>query len=130
MAFPMSGSSYVFELLHQVSQTSGGTNYGDEQLDISATSNTSYESTPLRPEMVNGPFTLKPDLPLTENGYVLTKTHCGGYCFSDCPPSWYRLSPLKFLQECRLGTRYEFEEFGKAPKQTWVQYDYHNVKRA
>jgi len=134
MSFPNSGTTYTQRLIQTTTRRSVASNYGHEMIIEDGNVGNVYDrgmnSIPINEGDVNGPFRVSSNLPLPSDGYVLTKTHCGGYCFSDCPPSWYRLSPLKFLQECRLGTRYEFEEFGKAPKQTWVQYDYHNVKRA
>jgi len=104
MAYPRSGSSLIFDLLHKVSKSGGATNYGDETL---GSSNKSNVSVPLLPGLVNGPFKLIPDLPVTSRGYILTKTHCGGYCLSDCPPNWYRISGPTFLSSCAFGRKKE-----------------------
>lgn len=58
---------------------------------------------PVRPEYVNGPYLRSPDKPLPPR-YILTKTHCGGYCM-DCPPTAYLLDPEPFQQSCLLSQR-------------------------
>ena len=37
-----------------------------------------------------------------ESGYVITKTHCGGYCFK-CAPEKYTISDAEFLKKCASG---------------------------
>jgi hypothetical protein len=57
---------------------------------------------PVRPELVNGPYLQTPTLKLPE--FVLTKTHCAGYCV-DCSPRDYIIDSFEnFQQGCRSGT--------------------------
>jgi len=131
MSFPNSGTTYTQRLIQKTSGYSVASNYGHELIDDSGNvlTDSRIDSIQINSADVNGPFLTSSSLTAPLNAYLLTKTHCGGYCFSECPPNWYRLSPLKFLQECRLGLRYNYIEPGKPPRESWVQYDYENVKR-
>jgi len=75
----------------------------------------------------DGPFRLS-DQPLPKGGYILSKSHCGGYCFSDCPPNWFKLTPQKFLNECTTGARFDQKEDGTSER-TWTHYDPSIVKK-
>jgi len=72
-----------------------------EDGDVGKVHDREIDSIPLIQD-VNRPYRVSPYLPLPSDDYVLAKTHCGGYCFLDYPPNWYRLSPLKFLQVPRM----------------------------
>lgn len=63
-----------------------------------------YESSP------GGPFWTDPKMNDTkpENGYILTKTHCGGYCDA-CGPEGSVLNQHLFLRQC-LATSYVSRE--------------------
>lgn len=52
---------------------------------------------PIRPELANGPFLQKPEMRVPH--YVLTKTHCYGYC-ADCYPKGYEATDKVFEQGC------------------------------
>jgi hypothetical protein len=52
---------------------------------------------PIRPELTDGPFLHK--LYLRVPHYVLTKTHCSGYC-DDCSPASYIVTDKDFEQGC------------------------------
>jgi Sulfotransferase domain len=55
-------------------------------------------ATPVRPEYTNGPFLHKPELRIPN--YILTKTHCYGYC-DDCSPRVYvAATPEVFAAGC------------------------------
>ena len=43
------------------------------------------------------------DAPLSEGGYTLTETHCGGFYSSDCLSHWNILKRDKYLTECVRG---------------------------
>ena len=51
----------------------------------------------------HGPFLINPSLPLPER-YVLTKTHCTGYC-TFCSQSGSLVSPSKFAERCHPGSK-------------------------
>lgn len=129
MSFPNSGTTYSHKLIQISTGASVASNYGHELFDSEGNVMKTHNSIPVAEGEVNGPFRTSADLPLPSQGYLLTKTHCGGYCFSHCPPNWYRLSPLKFLQECVLGMRH-VQPLNQPVTESWVQYDYHKVKKA
>ena len=128
LAFPNSGTTYTQRLVQVTSGRSVASNYGHEMINEEGNVEKRLDSIPVFDGSWSGPFRTANHLSLPESGYTLTKTHCGGYCFSDCPPTWYRLSPLKFLQECRLGMRHDAVS-DYVSRETWVQYDYLLVKR-
>jgi hypothetical protein len=91
MSFPNSGTSYTITNTEHMSNVSTATNYA-KGWDVAK---------PVRPELTNGPFLHQPDWEFPK-GYVLTKTHCGGYC-DECPASRYVLTVEKFQEKCTLG---------------------------
>ena len=127
MSFPKAGTTYTLSLYQAVSKTTAASNYGMERFDSTGTnvieSNT-HTSVPLlnTQDNLNGPFKLTPDLPLPTKGYVLTKTHCNGYCF-DCPPNWYHYSPTRFLKGCVSG-QYAHNST------EWVEYNPNLINKA
>ncbi|GKY99029.1 hypothetical protein MPSEU_000858600 [Mayamaea pseudoterrestris] len=70
LSFPNSGTSYTITNIQRISNTSAATNY------VSATQPGTI--TPVRPDLTNGPYLLKEERQVPK--YVLTKTHCAGYC--------------------------------------------------
>jgi len=129
MSFPNSGTTYTEKLVQMTTQLTVATNYGHEHVDRFGNADRVEQSTPVFDKGLDGPFRLS-DAPLPEGGFILTKTHCGGYCFSDCPPNWYILTPEKYLSECVRGARYTKKADGSGSEQTWVQYDPSIVKKA
>jgi hypothetical protein len=71
MSFPNSGTSYTITNTEHMSDASTASNYAKDWDDI----------VPVRSELTNGPFLHKPFANVPN--YVLTKTHCSGYC-EDC----------------------------------------------
>jgi hypothetical protein len=65
LSFPNSGTSFTSALVRELTQTSTGSNYDEAK-----------HPTPIFPEYQSGPFSLREHLPLPDNGYILTKTHC------------------------------------------------------
>jgi hypothetical protein len=56
-------------------------------------------SVPVHSDWKDGPFVHSTQLELPTN-YILTKTHCGGYCM-DCPPEAYVYDSVKaFERDC------------------------------
>lgn len=104
MSFPNSGTSYTGALVRNTTSIVTATNYG--------TANTmNKKSTPLFNFSTNGPFLTDPktffkgklNLPSSKNGtYILTKTHCGGYCFG-CSPKAYLQTQAQFRDDCLTG---------------------------
>jgi len=66
-------------------------------------------------------------------GYLLTKTHCTGYCM-ECPPDMYMISLEHFMNSCRAGVRpktlKELENKADPRPNRGVAYDYELVKKA
>ncbi|KAL9188749.1 hypothetical protein ACHAXT_007127 [Thalassiosira profunda] len=100
MSFPNSGTSYTSELVRTATRQKTASNYRTE--DAGATVAVFRDSP-------SGPFWTEfedeetaPELPT--GGYLLTKTHCGGYCFR-CPPDKYLETPRSFVKKCLEGDR-------------------------
>lgn len=98
MSFPNSGTSYTMHTIQQYTRTTTATNYGQEQSPTEPTKSVHLDSP-------NGPFYRYPtwDKP---SKYILTKTHCGGYCES-CTPlnEFMKMTVESFEVECRSGKR-------------------------
>ena len=56
----------------------------------------------MSPDLPDGPFLRWPDWNYSK--YILTKTHCGGYCVK-CSPSRYVLNAESFKDACRTGNK-------------------------
>jgi hypothetical protein len=70
MSFPNSGTTYTIANSEQISNFSTATNYAEEV--------TASVLTSLLPDFGPAPFVFSPNKPVPK--YVLTKTHCLGYC--------------------------------------------------
>lgn len=124
MSFPNSGTSYTGALVRTSSSTVTATNYGS--------ANTfKQRSKPLFHWSTVGPFMTDPKasfngkLDVPKNGtFVLTKTHCGGYCFG-CHPRKYVRPQTEFRNDCLTGDF--LDEFGGKQK---TMYDASIVNRA
>jgi Sulfotransferase domain len=94
MTYPNSGTTYTMRNIQQYTITTTATNYGKEQ--------SSYKpSIPVHPDWVDGPFLRYPTR-RKPSKYILTKTHCGGYCDS-CRPA--EMDYESFEAACRTGRR-------------------------
>lgn len=124
MSFPNSGTSFTIHLTREASNTTTATNYGLEG-EIK-----DKPSVPVFNSSLEGPFfELIPDR--TTNlppKYILTKTHCGGYC-ADCHPQNYIESTRSFQLMCQSGIRGRMTETGLT-KDWKVTYDAKYVKKA
>jgi len=124
MSFPNSGTSFTIHLTREASNTTTATNYGLEG-EIK-----DEPSVPVFNSSLEGPFfELIPDrftnLPPK---YILTKTHCGGYC-ADCHPQNYIESTRSFQHMCQSGIRGRMTDAGLV-KDWKVSYDAKYVKKA
>lgn len=78
---------------------------------------------------INGPWLeLIPNRTTSIPKYILTKTHCGGFC-SYCPSDWFIETPRSFQIACQSGTQAIETAKGKI-KQKLVIYDSKIVKKA
>lgn len=100
MSFGGSGTSYTILNTESLTGQSTASNYARD-----------YETlVPVHPEYSSGPYIRSLDKPLPPD-FILTKTHCGGYCM-DCPPAAYYIpSTDDFLTSCLSGHAHdEFNE--------------------
>lgn len=114
LAYPFAGSRVALRIIQDYSGYSMATNYGDI-IDTNRGFVTQfYNSEPVLPDSPNGPFKYRIDKPLPPSGYVLTKTHCSGFCIDingdeDCIFKDY-IDPLTILRRffiaCASGTKY------------------------
>jgi len=92
MSFPNSGTSFTLRNVRLASQHATASNY------CNAGANTTY--IPVYPDNINGPHLIKEaESYAVPTKYILTKTHCGGFCM-DCSPTGYKISPEDFEREC------------------------------
>jgi hypothetical protein len=87
ITFPNSGTSYTSKLIRHVSLTRTASNYGNESKDAVGLSRAVFTDQPGGP-FWHGAHAPHPGYTFPQN-YVLTKTHCGGYC-EWCPPTEVR----------------------------------------
>jgi hypothetical protein len=90
MSFPNSGTSYTIVNVEHMTNTSTASNYA-EDFDVLQ---------PVRPELSDGPFLHEPERNMRVPHYVLTKTHCEGYC-NRCAPASYISTLEEFERGCR-----------------------------
>lgn len=94
MSYPNSGTSYTLHLVEKSTETSTGTNYAQEPRNAGHLVKRLNEN-----DGGLGPFIHNSSLPLPQTKYVLTKTHCSGYC-QDCPPKRYIVNNQEFETSC------------------------------
>ena len=89
------GTSYSINNIEGMTETTTATNYGRDL---------PKPLMPVRTNWTSGPYLHKTnDYKLPPN-YILSKSHCGGYCM-DCQPSQYVFSTAEdFELACRTGT--------------------------
>jgi len=73
--------------------------------NISSASNRERSKVTVRPEFEDGPFVYHPENYDAPPSYILTKTHCEGYC-DDCPPERFVMTIDSFEKECRTARKY------------------------
>lgn len=126
MSFPNSGTSFTLHLVRTSTNYTTGTNYALEG-DIK-----DQPSEPVFPgeKGLEGPFyELIPNVHTTEpKKYILTKTHCHGFCGSRRCPNYIHTS-RSFQMGCRSGFRAVKGENGEM-EQVRVTYDKEIVKAA
>jgi len=103
MSFPNSGTSYTGHLVMRSTGQNTASNYGGEGMGNDGV------SLPVNKESPEGPYWVHPDvehLVRPKSGYLLTKTHCGGYCNEEphvCSPHWYIMNERMFSHHCLSG---------------------------
>ncbi|KAK1746328.1 hypothetical protein QTG54_002935 [Skeletonema marinoi] len=103
MSFPNSGTSYTSYLIRTITQTTTGSNYGHESPNPNEQSSVSssvgiFDDNPI-PSWTES---WNDRLQQPSEGYILTKTHCGGFSFcKDCDSLVY--NSHTFLKKCLEG---------------------------
>ncbi len=89
------GTSYTITNIETVTGRTTASNYGED-----------YDPCiPVYEDWLDGPFLRSPNTPAPEK-YILTKTHCGGYCMDCGPGAYYYASEEEFLQGCLTGKKH------------------------
>lgn len=107
MTFPNSGTTYTMSLIQQVTETTVANVYGSAfySKDENVIYKNIFDSIPVYQDRLSGPFFFSNyDAPKSPNSFILTKTHCSGYC-TDCAPSRYISGKVVFFQGCRTGAK-------------------------
>ena len=139
LSYPNSGTSYTMKLVETATGHHVASNYGDHNLHkVTKLSEPFYDDDQTFAEMRSrgsiGPFIADAGgkkMTRTDKGYVLTKTHCGGYCFK-CAPTKYTLTDHQFLLKCASGGWVYRDDFKSPTKpiQSKVTYDPRLISRA
>ena len=112
MSFPNSGTSFTLHLTRESSNMTTASNYALEG-EIK-----DKPSVPIRSHMgETGPWLeLIPNKTTTvPHKYILTKTHCSGFC-NHCAPQRYLETTRSFQLSCQTGTRGDFHRAHKVNK--------------
>eukprot|EP00562_Extubocellulus_spinifer_P011478 CAMPEP_0178551322 /NCGR_PEP_ID=MMETSP0697-20121206/6724_1 /TAXON_ID=265572 /ORGANISM="Extubocellulus spinifer, Strain CCMP396" /LENGTH=550 /DNA_ID=CAMNT_0020184169 /DNA_START=208 /DNA_END=1860 /DNA_ORIENTATION=- len=110
LSFPNSGTSYTMKLIETATGHHVASNYGDHNLHkVTKLSEPFFDNEKVFNDMRQrgsiGPFIADAGgkkMTRTDSGYVITKTHCGGYCFK-CAPKKYTLTDSEFILKCASG---------------------------
>ena len=138
LSFPNSGTSYTMKLVETATGHHVASNYGDHNLHkATKLSEPFFEDEKTFAEMRSrgsiGPFIADAGgkkMTRTTQGYVITKTHCGGYCFK-CAPSKYTLTDNQFMLKCASGGWVYQDEFKSSePIKSKTTYDPRLISRA
>ena len=86
----MQGTTYTMANTRNVTTTTTASNYEFDNKTL----------VPVYPNVPEGPYVNRPGELAMPSKYILTKTHCGGYC-TNCKPNRYALDVAKFDEACR-----------------------------
>jgi len=101
MSFPSSGSRFGLAVLEAATDYTAASFYGREFVDTKGISHKRKQSVLAYEELTTGPF-LTSNLTLQSGGKLLTRTYCGGHCFSHCTCEEYDISVEDFGAECTM----------------------------
>ena len=99
LAFPKSGSTYIQNVLHKTTNLTTANNYGMTMIN-----GQQVNTRQVWLDRTNGPFRQN-GLKIPESGYILTKSHCGGWCYN-CGPVNFVMSKTAFHRECLVSYRH------------------------
>jgi len=100
MSFPKGGSTYVQTVIHKSTGTTTANNYGWTVVNGEA-----VNSRLIWADRTQGPFRQIEEPIPSFPSYLVTNTHCGGWCY-DCPPEKYWLPKMHFLIRCVKSSRH------------------------
>lgn len=101
MSYPNSGTSFTMSMTFKDSNHTVAVNYPAEPKHFGHSLESLYDSSAV-------PFLLHPNLTLPTK-YILTKTHCTGYC-THCPPHrYFNLTKEFFYEKCASVTDHKDE---------------------
>jgi len=103
MSYPNSGTSFTMEMTQRNSKTTAATNYHQEPIDLGFEQQSLYPTKNLEGDPLP-PYILHTDGHLPSK-YILTKTHCEGYCYGCLTRRWYQLDLDAFYDGCRSNDR-------------------------
>jgi len=126
LSYPNSGTTYTQTAVQQATQSTVASFYGREFLSINGISDWRDESILAFEDKKDGPFRVSNEN-LPSGGYILSKTHCGGFC-SSCMPAV--LTPSEFLKECTFASRVERTDREGESQVIYTQYDPSIVEKA
>jgi len=125
LSYPNSGTTNTQNAVQHATQSTVASFHGWEFLSINGNSDWRNESILAFEDKKDGPFRVSnEDLP--SGGYILSKTHCGGFC-SSCMPAI--LTPSEFLKECTLSRVERIDSQGES-RVVNTQYDPSIVEKA
>lgn len=126
MSFPNSGTTYTMLFVQQVSETTTA-NVNGGNVYLKNGSFLRNEVSSIAAYNDQGPF-LFSDYPLPST-YLMTKTHCTGYCY-DCSPRQYAKRMVSFLQGCQSGIKVTVDKNTGQIENQSVKHDISLVKKA
>jgi len=126
LSYPNSGTAYTQTAVQQATQSTVASFYGREFLSVDGIGDSRKQSLLVYEGRDAGPFRVS-DQSIPDGGYILSKTHCGGFC-SSCMPTV--LSPSEFLNECTFGSRVERTDSEAGSRVITTHYDPSIVKKA
>ena len=115
--FPKSGCTFIQNVIQQTTNLTTANNYG-----MTMVNGQQVNTRQVWLDRTNGPFRQN-ELKIPESGYILTKSHCGGWCYS-CGPRNYYSGKTAFHRECLVS--YRHNQFVNQK----VQYDGKLVRKA
>ena len=106
LSYPNSGTSFTMMMTNYDSNRTVASNYEQEPLNLGHDIEPLYNSSKV-------PFLLHPNMSLPSK-YIMTKTHCKGYC-THCPPNEYaNIKVNAFIEGCRADSpKNDYELYNK-----------------
>jgi len=110
LSYPNSGTSFTMLLVNIHSNRTVASNYPHEPKKIGHVVEPLYNSRFNSSHAPSPPFLLHPNMSLPSK-YIMTKTHCAGYCTHCSTSSHFNMSKETFLAGCRSSRNEEFGDY-------------------